>query len=255
MDFAGKVALISGGAEGIGGTVARLFVAAGGSVVLGDVQVAKAEALAAELGSHAAAVKLDVAALADWQVAVAATQSRFGKLTHLFNIAGISEPGTVEDVDLSSWSRHMAINLDGTMFGCRTAIPAMVASGEECAIVNTGSMLAMRPGPMFLSYCASKSAVTALSKCVALHCAGQGYRIRCNTVHPGAIETPMYHRYLDAFPGERADGVAMFAANHPMGRVGLPEEVAKAMLFLASDDASFTTGVDFTVDGGGNFRA
>ena len=255
MDFAGKVALISGGAEGIGGTVARLFVAAGGSVMLGDVQVAKAEALAAELGERATAVKLDVAVLADWEAAVAATQARFGKLTHLFNIAGISEPGTVEDVDLSSWSRHMAINLDGTMFGCRTAIPAMVASGEDCAIVNTGSMLALRPGAMFLSYCASKSAVTALSKCVALHCADKGYRIRCNTVHPGAIETPMYHRYLDAFPGPREQGEALFAANHPMGRTGLPEEVAKAMLFLASEDASFTTGVDFTVDGGGNFRA
>ena len=255
MDMTGKVALISGGAEGIGGTVARLFVAAGGSVMVADIQKEKANATAAALGDRAKAIKLDVASLADWQVAVAETTGQFGKLTHLFNIAGISEPGSVEDIEMDSWNRTIAINLNGTLYGCHTAIPAMVATGETCAIVNTGSMLALRQGAIFTAYCASKAAVTALSKCVALHCAEQGYKIRCNTVHPGAIRTPMFERYLDAFPGTNEEGEAMFAANHPMGRVGEAEEVAKAMMFLASDDASFTTGVDFTVDGGGNFRS
>lgn len=250
----GKVALISGGAEGIGAAVARLFVAAGGSVMLGDVQADKAAALAAELGECAFSVALNVAELDQWAAAVQATTARFGKLTHLFNIAGISEPGTVEDVDLDSWQRTLAINLNGTLYGCRTAIPAMVASGESGAIVNTGSMLALRPGAMFIAYCASKAAVTAMSKCMALHCAEKGYPIRVNTVHPGAIDTPMYNRYLDAYPGPREEAQAMFVANHPMGRVGQAEEVARAMMFLASDDASFTTGVDMTVDGGGNFR-
>jgi 3alpha(or 20beta)-hydroxysteroid dehydrogenase len=253
--FAGKVALVSGGAEGIGGTVARLFVAEGGSVVLADVQADKAAAHAETLGPNASSIRLDVRELSQWEAAVAHATARFGKLTNLFNIAGISEPGTVEDVDLDSWHRTMAINLDGTFFGCRAAIPALAASGEDCAIVNTGSMLALRPGAMFLAYCASKSAVTALSKCVALHCAAQGYRIRVNTVHPGAIRTPMFERYLAAFPGTAEEGEAMFAANHPMGRVGEANEVAQAMLFLASSDASFTTGADITVDGGGNFRA
>lgn len=116
-------------------------------------------------------------------------------------------------------------------------------------------MLALRPGAMFVSYCASKAAVTALTKCVALDCAAKGYKIRANTVHPGAIRTPMFERYLKAFPGSTEEAEAMFAASHPMGRVGEANEVANAMMFLASDAASFTTGVDFTVDGGGSFRS
>ena len=251
----GKVALISGGAEGIGAAVARKFVAGGGSVMLGDVQADKGAALAAELGAQAASVSLDVRDLAQWESAVETTQARFGKLTHLFNIAGISEPGTTQDVALESWDRTLAINLNGTLYGCRAAIPAMAASGESCAIVNTGSMLALRPGAMFVAYCASKAAVTALTKCVALDCAAKGHKIRANTVHPGAIRTPMFERYLEAFPGSTQEAEAMFAANHPMGRVGEADEVANAMMFLASDAASFTTGVDFTVDGGGNFRS
>ena len=251
----GKVALISGGAEGIGGAVARKFIAAGGAVMLGDIQAEKAAALADELGESAASIVLDVSNYSNWQSAVAACVERFGKLTHLFNIAGISEPGTVEDVDLESWNRTLAINLNGTFYGCRAAIPAMVASGESGAIVNTGSMLALRPGAMFIAYCSSKAAVTALSKCVALDCAAKGYPIRVNTVHPGAIRTPMFERYLDAFPGSNDEAEAMFAANHPLGRVGEANEVADAMMFLASDASSFTTGVDLTVDGGGNFRS
>lgn len=251
----GKVALISGGAEGIGAAVARQFTVAGGAVMLADVQTDKTAALATELGAQAAHISLDVRDPAQWDAAVRAAQACFGKLTHLFNIAGISEPGTVQDVALESWDRTLAINLSGTMYGCRAAIPAMVASGESCAIINTGSMLALRPGAMFAAYCASKAAVTALTKCVSLDCAAKGYNIRANTVHPGAIRTPMFERYLDAFPGSREEAETMFAANHPMGRVGEADEVASAMIFLASEAASFTTGVDFTVDGGGNFRS
>lgn len=253
-DMQGKVALISGGAEGIGAEIARQFVAAGGSVMLGDVQADKAAAHAAFLGERAASVPLDVSKLDQWDAAVAATTARFGKLTHLFNVAGISEPGNVEEVDLDSWDRTLAINLNGTFYGCRAAMPAMAASGESGAIINTGSMLALRVGAGFIAYCATKAAVTAMSKCVALHCAEKGYKIRVNTVHPGAIRTPMFERYLGLFPSAE-EGEAIFAANHPMGRVGEADEVARAALFLASDEASFTTGVDFTVDGGGNFRA
>jgi 3alpha(or 20beta)-hydroxysteroid dehydrogenase len=205
-------------------------------------------------GNGAASVALDVSKLDQWDAAVAASTAKFGKLTHLFNVAGISEPGNVEEVDLGSWDRTLAINLNGTFYGCRAALPAMAASGESGAIINTGSMLAMRVGAGFIAYCATKAAVTAMSKCVALHCAEKGYKIRVNTVHPGAIRTPMFERYLGMFPSPE-EGEAIFAANHPMGRVGEADEVARAALFLASDDASFTTGVDFTVDGGGNFRA
>jgi 3alpha(or 20beta)-hydroxysteroid dehydrogenase len=254
VDMSGKVALVTGGAEGIGGEIGRQFVAAGGSVMLADIQADKAAAHAASLGGNAASVALDVSQLDQWEAAVKATTDRFGKITHLFNVAGISEPGDVESVDLDSWNRTLNINLNGTFYGCRTALPAMAASGETGAIINIGSMLALRVGAGFIAYCATKAAVTAMTKTIALHCAEKGYKIRANTVHPGAIRTPMFERYLGLFPTPEI-GEQTFAANHPMGRVGEADEVARACLFLASDEASFTTGVDFTVDGGGNFRA
>lgn len=251
----GKVALISGGAEGIGGAVARLIIAEGGSVMLGDVQTEKAAALAQGLGEHAASVTLDVRDLAQWEAAVAATQARFGKLTALINCAGISEPGSVTDVVLDSWQRTIDINLNGTFYGCRAAIPAMAASGEPSAIVNIGSMIAIRPGAMFAAYSASKGAVQALTRSIALDCAEKGLPIRANLVHPGAIRTPMYERYKFSGMADPEAIETQFAATHPMNRIGEPDEVARAVVFLASDDSSFTTGCDFTVDGGGSIRS
>ena len=255
--LAGKVALISGGAEGIGGTVARLFASEGASVVLADVQFDKAKALAHDIGDNAFAVSLDVRDPAQWAAAVAAAVAQFGKLTILCNIAGISEPGSISEMPQDVWDRTLGINLSGTMNGMRAALPAIAASGEPGAVVNTGSMLALRVGAGFGAYCASKAAVTALSKVAALECAAAGWPIRVNTVHPGAIRTPMFERYLASAPDAAAMEAmeAMFAANHPMGRVGEPGEVARAFLFLASDEASFTSGVDLTVDGGGTIRA
>ncbi len=251
----GKVALISGGAEGIGGTVAALFVAEGGSVVLGDLQLDKAKALAAELGPNADAVQLDVRDLAQWDAAVAATLARFGKLTTLCNIAGISEPGNTVDVDLDSWERHIAINLTGTFYGCRAAIPALAASGEAATIVNVGSMLAQRAAGGMAAYCASKAGVTHLTKSVALDLAERGLNIRANTVHPGAIRTPMYGRYLNAGGATPEEIDAAMVSAHPMGRVGEPEEVAKAILFLSCEDSSFTSGTDLNVDGASAIRS
>jgi len=250
----GKVALISGGAEGIGGTAAQRFVDQGGAVMLGDIQLDKAQAHAESLGDNAAAVPLDVRDLSQWESAVKATQDRFGKITTLFNIAGISEPGTVDEVDLDSWSRHIDINLNGTFYGCRAALPAIAANEEGGSIVNVGSMLALRPGAGMAAYCASKGAVTALSKTLAMECAHADNGVRVNTVHPGAIDTPMYQRYLAAFPGTHEEAVVAFNANHPINRVGLAKEVADAMIWLSSDAASFTTACDLNVDGGGSYR-
>jgi len=251
----GKVALISGGAEGIGGMVARMIVAEGGRVMLGDLQLDKAQALAAELGPNADAVLLDVRDLAQWEAAVAATLARFGKLTTLCNIAGISEPGNTVDVDLDSWNRHIAINLTGTFYGCRAAIPALAASGEAATIVNIGSMLAHRAAGGMAAYCASKAGVMHLTKSVALDLAERGLNIRANTVHPGAIRTPMYNRYLNAGGAAPEEIETVMAAAHPMGRVGEPEEVAKAILFLSCEDSSFTSGTDLNVDGASAIRS
>jgi 3alpha(or 20beta)-hydroxysteroid dehydrogenase len=281
MRLKGKVALISGGAEGIGAETARRFVAEGAQVVLGDVQLEKARKLADDLnsvrfersreaqapeqadarlstsletnGDIAFAVELDVCSLEHWQAAVTVALDRFGKLTTLCNIAGISEPGGVVEVPLDSWARTIDINLNGTFNGCRAALPALVASHEPAAIVNVGSMLALRPGAMFAAYCASKAGVTALTKTIALDCAKKDWKVRANTVHPGAIRTPMFERYLAMAP-DRAAAEAMFTASHPLGRVGEAREVADAIVFLASDEASFTTGADLPVDGGGFIR-
>lgn len=251
----GKVALISGGAEGIGGTVAELFVAEGGSVMLGDLQLDKARAHAAKLGPNADAVQLDVRSLEQWEAAVAATLARFGKLTTLCNIAGISEPGNTVDVDLDSWHRHIDINLTGSFYGCRAALPALAASGEAATIVNVGSMLAQRASGNMAAYCASKAGVTHLTKTVALDCAERGLKIRANTVHPGAIRTPMYNRYLNAGGATPEQIEAVMASAHPMGRVGEPDEVARAILFLSCEDSSFTSGTDLNVDGASAIRS
>ena len=252
--MSGKVALISGGAEGIGGTLARLIIAEGGSVMLGDLQIDKARALAAELGPNADAVALDVRDLSAWEAAVAATVKRFGKLTSLCNIAGISEPGNTVEVDLDSWHRHIDINLNGTFYGCRAAIPALAAAGEPATIVNVGSMLAHRASGNMAAYCASKAGVTHLTRSVALDCAARGLQIRANTVHPGAIRTPMYERYVNAGGATPQEIETIMASAHPMGRVGTPEEVAKAIIFLSCNDSSFTSGTDLNVDGASAIR-
>ncbi len=251
----GKVALVTGGAEGIGATVGRMIVAEGGQVMLCDVQIDKAKALAEELGDSADAFELDVRNLDQWHEAVKATQARFGKLNVLCNIAGISEPGNVVDVDLDSWTRTIDINLQGPFFGMRAAIPAMEAAGEPGAIVNIGSMIAMRAAAFVAAYSASKAGLLGLTRSVALDLAERGVPIRANMVHPGAIRTPMYDRYKYSGADTPENIETNFAATHPMNRIGEPEEVAKAVVFLASDEASFTTGCDFTVDGGGSIRS
>ena len=253
--MSGKVALVTGGAEGIGATVGRMIVDEGGSVMLCDVQIDKARALAEELGDNAEAFELDVRNLDRWHEAVKATQERFGKLTVLCNIAGISEPGNVVDGTLDTWERTIDINLNGPYYGMRAALPAMESSGEPCAIVNIGSMIAIRAAAFVAAYSASKAGLLGLTRSVALDCAERGVPIRANMVHPGAIRTPMYNRYKYSGADEPENIERDFAATHPMNRIGEPEEVARAVVWLASDEASFTTGCDITVDGGGSIRS
>lgn len=253
--MSGKVALVTGGAEGIGEAVGRLIVAEGGSVMLCDIQIDKAKALAKELGENAEAFELDVRNLDQWHAAVEATQKRFGKLTVLCNIAGISEPGNVVDGSLDTWKRTIDINLNGPYYGCRAALPALEASGEPCAIVNIGSMIALRAAAFVAAYSASKAGLLGLTRSIALDCAERGVPVRANMVHPGAIRTPMYDRYKYSGADEPENIERDFAATHPMNRIGEPEEVARAVVFLASDEASFTTGCDFVVDGGGSIRS
>jgi len=252
MGLKGKVALITGAASGIGAASARRFVEEGARVVLGDVQVDKARALAESLGDQALFTRLDVTSEADWSAAVDAAQARFGALTTVVNSAGVSIPATIEDETLEGFRRTLAINLEGTFLGCKYGVQAL-KGGTGGSIVNVASTLGVRAGSIFPSYSASKGGVRLLTRSVALHCAEQGYDIRVNSILPGAIHTEMVDGYIAAgiaAGGTREAVIDGFASAHPMKRLGRPNEPAEAIVFLASDASSFTTGADLPVDGG-----
>ncbi|HWA63312.1 MAG TPA: SDR family oxidoreductase [Caulobacteraceae bacterium] len=252
MRLKGKVALISGAASGIGAASARRFVEEGAKVVLGDIQVEKGEALARALGEAASFVRLDVTSDADWAGAVKTAQSRFGALTTVVNSAGVSIPANIEEETLEGFRRTIGINLDGVFLGCKHGVAAL-KGGKGGSIVNLASTLGVRAGAIFPAYAASKGGVRLLTRSVALHCAEQGYDIRVNAVLPGAIHTEMVDGYIaagEAAGATREQVIAGFAQVHPMKRLGRPGEPAEAVVFLASDESSFTTGADLPVDGG-----
>jgi 3(or 17)beta-hydroxysteroid dehydrogenase len=251
-EFSGKVVLISGGASGLGAAAARLFVDAGAKVAVGDVKTEKAGALVEALGSSAIAVRLDVTSEASWSEAVRETASRFGALTTVVNSAGISIPANIETETLEGFRRTLAVNLEGTFLGCKAAVEAL-KGGSGGAIVNIASTLGARGGALFPAYGASKGGVRQLTRSVALHCAASGYDIRVNAVLPGAIHTEMVEGYIEAGSAagvSRETVIAGFASAHPLNRLGRPVEAAAAIVFLASDAASFITGIDLPVDGG-----
>lgn len=249
--LSGKIAIISGGASGIGAASAKRFVDEGAHVIIGDINLTKAEALAKELGAQAIATELDVREPNHWKTAFQRA-SELGNVTTLVNSAGISIPGSIEDIDLDQFRTTLGINLDGVFLGCKHAVEAMKA-GSGGSIVNVGSTLGVRSGAIFPAYSSSKGAVRMLSRSVALHCAAQGYDIRVNTLIPGAIHTEMVEGYIAAgkqVGQSREQVIEGFASVHPMNRLGTATETADAIVFLASDESSFTTGADLPVDGG-----
>ena len=243
--LAGKVALITGGASGIGAATARLFAAEGARVIVADVQADQGRALAADI--DAAFEPLDVAHEPDWDRVSAVIQDRFGRLDVVFNNAGVVCGQTIEDIDLVTWNRVIGINLTGVMLGCRTGIRLMKANpgGPSGSLINTASTAAYAALPD-AAYSATKSGVRLLTKSVATHCAKAGYGIRCNSLHPGATDTPILAPALQAAPRL----IDVFHRMSPMGRMGRPEEIAAMALFLASDESSYVTGAEMLVDGG-----
>jgi 3alpha(or 20beta)-hydroxysteroid dehydrogenase len=236
----GKVALISGGARNIGGASARMLVAEGARVVIGDLLDDEGAALADELchefGESAARyVHLDVTRDEDWRSAVAFTVAEFGKLDVLFNNAGIFNGGQLQRYKQAQWQEMLDVNLTGPFLGMRAATDAMIAAGGG-SIINTSSIEGLRGTPWAHGYVASKWGLRGLTKSAALELAPHG--IRVNSLHPGRIRTPA----TDAMPDDLIP--------IPLGRPGLPEEVATFVLFLASDESSFATGSEFVMDGG-----
>lgn len=246
MRLAGKVALISGGARGMGAAEAAMFCGEGASVVIGDVLDAEGKAVESEIGGKGgriAYIHLDVTSEADWQAAVDLAVSRFGKLDVLVNNAGIGAHGRVEDTSAEAWDRVMAINAKGVFLGTKAAIPAMRRAGGG-SIINISSQLGL-VGSDHTSphYSASKGAVRLLTKTTALQYAKEG--IRVNSVHPGPIATPM----TEARRSDPAHN-AMMVSRIPLGRYGEANEVAYGVVFLASEESSFVTGSELVIDGG-----
>ena len=247
---AGKVAIVTGAASGIGAAIAERLGEEGARVVVADIDVEAGEALAAKLGEggvQAVFEQLDVTSEADWQRVVHDTLGGFSGLDILVNCAGVAVGGQeLLQHDFANWRRILAINLDGVFLGLRYGGAAIVANGGG-AIVNISSVASKAAVMRGAAYCASKAGVAQLTKVAALEWAPLGVRV--NSVHPGYVETPLVAELIRQAPDADAMRAAAIA-RHPIGRLGLPREIANAVLFLASDEAGFATGAELLVDGG-----
>ncbi|MET7769515.1 glucose 1-dehydrogenase [Nocardia sp. NPDC005366] len=230
-----KVALISGGSQGMGAAHARLLVAEGARVVIGDILDDEGKALAESLGDAARYIHLDVTQPDDWTAAVDEAVREFGKVDVLVNNAGIVNGGPLQRFDLDKWRTIIDVNLTGTFLGMRAVVDPMIAAGGG-SIINVSSIEGLRGAPWAHGYVASKWAVRGLAKSAALELAP--HRIRVNSLHPGLIRTPMTANIPD-------DLVTI-----PLGRPAEPAEVSTFVLFLASDESAYSTGSEFVVDGG-----
>lgn len=249
----GRVAIITGAASGIGAASARLFATEGARLVLADVDaeaVARVARAIEQDGGEAVAVRTDVADDGEVAAMVATALERYGRLDVLFANAGVSGTGTVDEIALADLDRVLGVNLRGSFLCARHAVPAMARTGGG-SIVFTASELALVGSPGSPAYCATKAGLIGLARAMALDHAPQGIRVNC--VCPGATDTPMLRRSMEREPDPAADE-ADIVRRLPLGRLGRPEEIARAALFLAGDESSFVTGTALVVDGGWTAR-
>jgi NAD(P)-dependent dehydrogenase (short-subunit alcohol dehydrogenase family) len=246
----GKVALVTGAASGIGRACAEILAREGAEVILTDVQ-ASGEEVAVTIrnsGGKARFIHHDVASESEWIDVIASVERQSGRLDILVNNAGIAVAGLIHELTLDAWRRQMAVNVDGVFLGVKSALPLMRKSAGG-SIINISSIAGLRGAANLSAYCASKGAVRLFTKSVALECAAMQDGIRCNSVHPGLIETPIWAQVV---PGsnEPMDLDAAAALRVPLRRKGWPDDIAKVVLFLASDDSGYMTGEEVVVDGG-----
>jgi 3(or 17)beta-hydroxysteroid dehydrogenase len=244
--LAGKVAIITGAAKGLGEADARMFVREGARVILTDVDRANGERVAAELGDMAEFQYLDVRHDAEWKALVDDVVARHGKLDILVNNAGVVELGDIETQTEKDYRFIMAVSADGTWFGCQHAVRVMKENDGGGSIINMASIASVQGESAVAAYCAAKGAVEGLTRAVAVHCARQGYNIRCNSIHPAGILTPMVMEV-----GRQAAlmrGAEEALNSGPLVKLGEPDDIAYTVVFLASDESKFINGAAIRVD-------
>lgn len=241
---AGKVAIVTGAASGMGKADAQLLAKEGALVVLADFSDDEGKAVAREIGGDAIFLHLDVTSEDNWKSVIAQTMEAFGRLDILVNNAGVMSLGSVVDTELAAYRKINAVNNEGVFLGCKHAIPAM-AQGGGGSIINMSSVAAMLGMSFFAAYSASKGAVRALTKSVAMHCKEQGNGVRCNSIHPDGVKTPMVAKVASGKDTATDEEVEKL---DELGSLCEPMDVANMVLFLASDESSFVTGAEMLID-------
>ena len=247
-----KTALVTGAAQGLGAAIAEALAREGAKVAVSDIneggaaETAERINLASGPGS-AFSFRHDVTNEGDWIAAAEFAEARFGGLSILVNNAGIVTMGSVEDLDLATWRRTMAVNADSAFLGCKHMLP-LLRQSQPASIINIASISALIAAHNLIAYNASKAALWMLTKSVALHCARSGWNIRCNSVHPTFVRTPL----LDEIVGDRDQEatLAKLARQVPIGRIGEVTDVGAAVVYLASDESAMMTGAEIKLDGG-----
>ncbi|HCS26923.1 MAG TPA: short-chain dehydrogenase, partial [Spongiibacteraceae bacterium] len=242
----GKVCIVTGAASGMGRADAIRLAAEGGKVVLTDLNEKDGQAVADQIGENAVFVKHNVTSESDWQVVVNTAVEKFGGLDVLVNNAGMMTMGSVVDCTLEDYRRVNAVNSEGVFLGCKTAIPAMEASGNGGSIINMSSVAALHGMSFIAAYSASKGAVAALTKSVALYCREQRNGIRCNSIHPDGVKTPMVFKVATgAESASREEIESLSTEANPMCE---PEDIAALVVYLASDESKFVNAAEMLID-------
>ena len=244
----GKTALVTGAASGIGLQTSIRLAEEGARVMMTDINLEEGLQQAEKLGANATFLKLDITEEEEWISVLGETVKRFGRLDILVNSAGMVLIADVEQITLEDWRKVHAVNLDGTFLGCKHGVRVMKEFGSG-SIINLSSVSGMIGGFNLAAYNSSKGAVRMLTKSVALHCARAGYGIRCNSIHPTFIETPMLESMIRDSPDpEKARQTLVRQV--PLRRIGKPDDVANMIVYLASDESTFVTGTEMVIDGG-----
>ena len=242
----GKIAIITGAGSGLGRAISIAFANEGARIVATDLDGATATATAEMIGKNAVGLAQDVVDEARWNAVFAETENHFGRPHILINNAGLVLPATIEDCTLEQFRKQNYVMLEGVFLGCREAVRSMKSSDQLCSIINLSSMAALQGYSPFVAYAAAKGGVRSMTKSVAMHCKEQDYPIRCNSLHPAGIDTPMVRQEAVGAGGDETPETGMI----PLGGLGHPSDVANLCIYLASDESRFMTAGEYPVDNG-----